>query len=280
MEKVIGIFGVPRSGTSWLGQIFNSSEEVRFAYQPMFTEKFRDVIHARSSKQEMRDYFELIYNSKTDFLQQEDGKEKGTYLQFKKSKENPAYFVFKEVMYLYLIPRFLRNLPNMKIIFIIRNPYAVLQSWYNAPKEFYPEWDIEKEWLFAPEKNWFLPERYYGYHRWKEAIALAKSLLLEFPDRVYVLKYEDLDTEPIKVSEKLFQFAGINFSKQTREFITDSRSRTDNNPYSIYRNPTDRKTGQKKLPDTILEQLNYDILNFNLSRIWYNPEELSLEYLK
>ena len=68
MEKIIGVFGVPRSGTSWLGQIFNSSEETSFFYQPMFTETFRDKINARSSKEEMEMYFRTIYESKKDFL--------------------------------------------------------------------------------------------------------------------------------------------------------------------------------------------------------------------
>ena len=57
MEKIIGVFGVPRSGTSWLGQIFNSSEETSFFYQPMFTETFRDKINARSSKEEIENLF-------------------------------------------------------------------------------------------------------------------------------------------------------------------------------------------------------------------------------
>ena len=35
--KNVAIFGVPRSGTSWLGQIFNSSPMVAYRFQPLFS---------------------------------------------------------------------------------------------------------------------------------------------------------------------------------------------------------------------------------------------------
>ena len=199
MKKMIGIFGVPRSGTSWLGQIFNSSPETKFSYQPMFTEKFRDQIHVRSSAQEMQDFFQKVYEADEDFLNQNDGKAKGHKLVFTKNEALPDIFVFKEVMYLYMIPHFLRNLPEMKVIYLLRNPKDVILSWYNAPNEFYPEWDIEKEWQFAPSKNWYLPERYYGFHRWKEAVSLAKLLQEEFENQIYIVKYEELDENRKKI---------------------------------------------------------------------------------
>ena len=269
MKKIIGIFGVPRSGTSWLGQIFNSSPETRFAYQPMFTEKFRDQIHARSSEKEMRDYLQRIYDAQEDFLTQKDEMDKGRLLSFKKESQYPEIFVFKEVMYLYMIPRFLRNLSEMKVVMLLRNPYDVLRSWYNAPKEFYPEWHMEEEWLFAQSKNWFLPERYYGYHRWKECIILANELLKEFPDRVYVVRYEDLDAEPFHCVEKIFEFCDINWQDQTKEFIRLSRSKTEESPYSIYRNPRDRGYKFKNLPDEVVRKVKEDMNLFEQSRYWY-----------
>lgn len=269
MKRIIGIFGVPRSGTSWLGQIFNSSPETRFAYQPMFTEKFRDQIHARSTEKEMRDYLRRIYDAQEDFLTQKDEMDKGQLLSFKKESQYPEIFVFKEVMYLYMIPRFLRNLPEMKIVMLLRNPYAVLRSWYNAPKEFYPEWDIKKEWLFAQSKNWFLPERYYGYHRWKESIILANELLEEFPDRVYVIRYEDLDENPFDYAQEVFQFSEIKWQDQTKEFIGQSRRKTEESPYSVYRNPKERNYNFLNLPDEVIRKVKEDMNLFEESKRWY-----------
>lgn len=269
MKKIIGIFGVPRSGTSWLGQIFNSSPETRFAYQPMFTERFRDQIHPRSSEREMRDYLQKIYEAKEDFLTQNDEMDKGQLLSFEKESEYPEIFVFKEVMYLYMIPRFLRNLPEMKVVLLLRNPFDVLRSWYNAPKEFYPEWDIEKEWLFAQSKNWFLPERYYGYHRWKESIILANELRKEFPSRVYVIRYEDLNENPINFVQEIFRFCGLKWQDQTKEFIYLSRSKTEESPYSIYRSPRDRGYRFKDLPVEVVRRVEEDMNLFEQCRYWY-----------
>lgn len=269
MKRIIGIFGVPRSGTSWLGQIFNSSPETRFAYQPMFAEVFRDQIHARSTACEMREYLKKIYDLQEDFLTQDDGRPKSRKLVFGKTSKEPEAFVFKEVMYLYMIPRFLRNLPEMKVVLLLRNPYDVLKSWYNAPKEFYPEWNIEDEWRFAQSKNWFLPERYYGFHRWQESVMLATQLKSEFPDRAYVLKYEDLNDMPVKCAKQLFEFSGLAWQDQTEKFIVQSRSKTESDPYSVFRNPDDRTSSMSELPDSVREKIDREMNLFSEVHPWY-----------
>ena len=38
----LALFGCPRSGTSWLGQIFNSAPDVAYRYQPLFSYEFKD----------------------------------------------------------------------------------------------------------------------------------------------------------------------------------------------------------------------------------------------
>ena len=38
---VAGIHGAPRSGTTWLGQLFNSHPAVKYCYQPFFSHAFR-----------------------------------------------------------------------------------------------------------------------------------------------------------------------------------------------------------------------------------------------
>ena len=212
MKQIVGIFGVPRSGTSWLGQIFNSSPDTKFSYQPMLTDKFCDRIHPRSSAEEVKRFMEEVYLSDDDFLSQKDDMIKSKKICFYKETESPDFFIFKEVMYLYMVSVFLKKLKNIKIIFIIRNPIDVLTSWYNAPKEFYREWDIQKEWRFAQKKNMFLPERYYGYNKWKEAVVLAYEMQKEYTNRIKCICYEDLRENPIDRTKELFEFIGLNFS--------------------------------------------------------------------
>ena len=39
-KHIVGVHGVPRSGTSWLGQILNASKKVNFKFQPLFSYAF------------------------------------------------------------------------------------------------------------------------------------------------------------------------------------------------------------------------------------------------
>lgn len=266
MKNIIGIFGVPRSGTSWLGQIFNSSPETKFYYQPMFTDQYRDRLNPRSSALEMKKFFQEMYDIEEDFLTQNDNRKKGKRLCFNKISSD--YLVFKEVMYLYMIPRFMENLEKMKTIIILRNPFDILSSWYNAPQEFNPKWDIEKEWLFAEAKNYFLPERYYGYYKWKEFILLTNYLVDKFPEQVFVVKYEDLNTNPIECSQGMFEFCDLSWTSQTCQFIIDSRSYTEEDPYSVFKRSDENRNNLHILPETVINEVQLDIEKFDMCKRW------------
>ena len=43
MKKVIAIFGMPRSGTSFLGQILDSSPSVAYRLEPIFSYKLKNI---------------------------------------------------------------------------------------------------------------------------------------------------------------------------------------------------------------------------------------------
>ena len=66
MDK-LAIFGVPRSGTSWLGQIFNSHPNVTMRNQPLFSYEHKGRLNETSSQKEIYSFFEEIYNSRDDF---------------------------------------------------------------------------------------------------------------------------------------------------------------------------------------------------------------------
>ena len=70
--RYVGIFSVPRSGSSWIGELFNSSPDTRFAYQPMFAERFRDKIGVRSDSEHLKEFLDNIYYSGEDVLSQKD----------------------------------------------------------------------------------------------------------------------------------------------------------------------------------------------------------------
>ena len=56
-KNIIAIHGAPRSGTSWLGQLFNSSPQVAYRYQPFFSYAFRGRIDTGSDVASLRGFF-------------------------------------------------------------------------------------------------------------------------------------------------------------------------------------------------------------------------------
>ena len=167
-KNIVGIIGAPRSGTSWTGQIFDSAPDVLYRMQPFYSWAFRDKIHVRSSKEEINKFFQDMYLSKDPYLEQRDRKDAGVYPIFEEKNKEANVMAFKEVMFHYMMPTILENVEELKIIAIVRHPIDVLTSYYNAPKEFFEGLDIQKEWYFAQARNELLPERYFGYHKWKE----------------------------------------------------------------------------------------------------------------
>src|SRR5690606_12113388 len=153
------IHSVPRSGSTWLGSIFNSHPQVVFRYQPLFSYAFKGALTPQSSEAEITDFFKQIANSNDDFINQKEGIGKGIIPKFSKNHQ-PTHICYKEVRYHHILSNLLKKDEEIKVIGLVRNPLAVIHSWLNAPKEFKKElgWKIEEEWQFAPKKNLDKPE--------------------------------------------------------------------------------------------------------------------------
>lgn len=264
-KNIVGIIGTPRSGTSWTGQIFDSAPDVLYRMQPFYSWAFRDRIHVRSASGEIKKFFEDLYLSGDPYLEQADRKRDGVYPVFEEKAENPETMVFKEVMFHYMMPVLLEMDDNLKIIALVRNPVDVISSYWNAPREFDPSLDIQKEWYFAPSRNELLPERYFGYHKWKEYIKIIEVLEKKYPDRVKIMKYEELLKDPVNRVKELFDYSGIPYREQTEHFIYESQNKTVDDPYSVFRNKNEKRE-KRQLPENITEQIRNDLKTFEEAR--------------
>ena len=56
----IAIHSVPRSGSTWLGQIFNSSSLVIYKYQPLFSYAFKGRLSPQSTNNKIVQFFDEI----------------------------------------------------------------------------------------------------------------------------------------------------------------------------------------------------------------------------
>lgn len=271
MEKTkIAFHGVPRSGTSWLGAIFDSSLNVSYRNQPLFSFKFKSFLTENSKKEEIDQFFSLIEECNDDFIIQKEGKSIGHIPTFQKG--NITHIIYKEARYHHILVNMLEQHDTLKIIGIVRNPKSVISSWYHAPKEFKKdEWDILKEWEYASLKNEGRLEEFYGYLKWKEVTKIFLYLKEKYPNRFYLLEYNELLNRTEETVRDLFHFCDIQFSEQTAHFLDLSKKKDlSEDSYSVYRlNQVDDKW-KIELPFEIIKSIENDLKGTVLEKFLYD----------
>ena len=241
----LAIFGCPRSGTSWLGQLFNAHPAVAYRYQPLFSYEFKDWFGRHGvSDDSVRAFGQALLGATSDFV-----------LQDLRPPKLPAatHLVWKEVRYHQLMPALAAQPALHRLVYIHRPALDVINSWYQAPKEFRDGQDIHAEYLHAPSKN-IDPCEFNGFARWKQSMALALDLQGKWPDKVLLLSYDRLRREPQAQLQRLFDAVGLTMQAQVLDFLTASTSQHEDDAYSVFRTHTARLA----LPDDIVRHLSDD----------------------
>jgi hypothetical protein len=265
-KGVVLIQGAPRSGTSWLGQIFASHPKVAYRYQPLFAYKFKDIIQPDSTKDEIQRFLRDLYDEEEDeFILQTRQQEQGLYPKFQKTGE-PELLVIKMIRYHYLITTFLTKIENLKVIGIVRHPCGAINSWLKAPREFKPEWNKLAEWREAPSKNQGRGEEYFGFEKWKEVASMFLDLEEAQPDRFYLVRYEELVENTSSSTAKMFSFVGLEPAESVEKFIARSHSTEIEDPYAVFKKKDVKDRWVSELDPIIREAIFDDVGDTKLSR--------------
>lgn len=233
----IAIHGAPRSGTTWLGEIINSSPNVCYKFQPLFSYARKNYLNSSSSSVEIQNFFESLLDLEDAFCNQSNERASGELPNF--SKSGITHIAYKEVRYHHILPNLLRKDSALKLVLLIRNPIDMIASWFRAPREFRSDlgWKIEEEWRYALKKNLNNPENFYGFEKWRESSMLFLELQKQYTDRVFILKYSDLVAYTEKKSEQLYQFLDLPLRQQTIKFLKDCQIGSSKTSYGVYRSP-------------------------------------------
>src|SRR6056297_737368 len=106
MKKKIAIHSVPRSGSTWLGEIVNSNPKGKYAFQPLFSYALKDFLSQISTNRDIELFFRRVEDSKDSFLDQEQHRQDGRLPLFR--KEYPVtHIAYKEVRYNHIIENLL-----------------------------------------------------------------------------------------------------------------------------------------------------------------------------
>lgn len=258
LTRAIAIHGVPRSGTSWLGEIFKSTPQVAYRYQPLFSHAFKGRLTPASTAQEIEAFFDELWRTDDAFVLQRDPEIHPDHAAGH-PVEGATHLVYKEVRYHHVVENLLERSPRATLVAIIRDPRAVIDSWHRAPKEFGRSWDLGSEWRTGAKKNLGRPEEYYGYDRWKEAAALFHRLRDRWPQRVSLVRYAELNAEPVRVARDLFAAHGLQWCAHAERFIAESRSREGGHAYSVFRKPRPDSAWRGRLPEAIAQAIADDL---------------------
>lgn len=241
----VAVFGCPRSGTSWLGQLFNAHPAVAYRYQPLFAYEFKDWFGRHGvDDASLAAFSDALMGAQSDFVLQ----------ALRPAKQlHPTHLVWKEVRYHQLMAP-LTALPGLhRLVYLHRPALDVINSWYQAPKEFRAGQDIHAEYLHAPSKN-TEPCEFNGFARWKQSMSMALALRDAHPGKVLLVSYDRLRRAPQAQLARLFDAVGLDLAAAVTDFLAASTSQHDDDAYSVFRT----RTAALTLPPDIAAHLTGD----------------------
>lgn len=258
VPPAVAVAGAARSGTSWLGQIFDSSPDVAYRFQPFFSYAFRDFVDVDSPRERWQEFFRQLSRSNDPFLLQCDKRQSGEYPNFPKA-DVPQLLAFKTCRFQYLLGPMLRQVRNARLVGIVRHPAGAIASWLANPKEFPAGADIRSEWRFGGCKNQGRESEFFGYYKWKEIAHLYFDLRDQFPDRVRIVRYEALVDDPQAISQDLFRFAGLPWTQATEDFLARCHATHQESCYSVFKDRSVKDRWKTILPADIQASIQQDL---------------------
>lgn len=236
-SRIGWLSGMPRSGTTWLSQIFASSPDLKLKFCPLFSYEFKHALNESSSAEDWQRFFADVYRTQSPYMDQEHLRKDGLVPVFRDKKAKPDHLLIKSNRFHHLIPDLLHKVPAAKVIYLVRHPAATVYSWLSNPTEFSADAEPDCEWRSGACRKTDIGE-FWGFDDWKAVTLQALELERTYPDRMRIQRYETLTRHPFVEAEALFDFLSLQMGQATADFIESSRSRHDPNKRSVF-----KKTG-------------------------------------
>jgi sulfotransferase family protein len=260
--EIVWICGMPRSGTSWLSQILDSSPFVNFKMAPLFSYRFKDSVSEFSSQSQWKKFFQDVFVSDDDFLNQTERINRGEFMTFPKNQKL-THLVIKDVRHHEVIDTLIRfNLP-IKVIYIVRNPNAAIYSWISSKKEFPIDKDPLKEWKMGNCRK-INKSEYWGFDDWKKLTYKYLNLNKKYPNKMLIVSYKDLVKDSIKVSTEIFNFCNLKINEQTFSFLRKSQTINHKSEFSVFKNINVIDKWKGKLLPKIIKEISNDLIGTEL----------------
>lgn len=264
-SETIWLTGMPRSGSTWLSQIFASGPQVRLKFCPLFSYEFKNKLDEAASAEDWTKLFHDTYHCASEYLDQGYLRKKGLVPTFEVKEATPAKLVIKSTRFHNLVPSILAKHRTIKFVHLARDPRASIHSWLTNPYEFPEDASPMAEWRHGSCRKTG-PGEFWGFEDWKFVNAQALKLQSQYPDRFRVLQYEDLTANLKSGVQTVFDFCGLPYHYQTDEFLTASTSTHLDNKRSVFKKPVSNQSWNGKLDHEIAEACLQEVQNTPLAR--------------
>lgn len=247
----IMIIGMPRSGTSWLGQIINSDPRVIFRTEPLFAYRFKNIINPASRCDEVNSFIRALYDV-DDFILQKQNRKAGFYPEFEKNAL-PQIMAFKTTRHFELLEKYLACVSDLSVIAIIRHPCGAINSWINSYREFEKKGcEQHQDWRSGGCRKNETGE-YWGFNDWLTSTAQFVRLSQQYKN-FHIIRYSDLVEDTDLAVRRLFEKLDLSIHTQTLDFIKACHHRHDDDAYSVFKD-------KHRVRDQWREQLDSMIAN-------------------
>lgn len=264
-ERVAVITGMPRSGTSWVGQIVESCPAVRYKMSPLFSWTFKNALGPGASREEWERLLRAAYETPGEFLDQTHRRAAGEYPVFRERMEDPPMLVLKFNRFQGLVPELLDLFPELRMLSVVRHPCGAIHSWLTARGEFPSDADPLEHWRSGAAKKTG-PEDFFGFEDWKEVTRLHMRLAREHPERFRIERYEELVEEPVAGGRRILDFLGLPFTDQTRDFLERSHRDVVPGDYSVFKSPAVKDRWRTELQPEIRDAILGELRGSELER--------------
>jgi hypothetical protein len=264
-ENIIVIIGMPRSGTSWLGQIVDSCPDVRYRLSPLFSYAFKNAVDEDSSREDYEKVFHGAYLSNDEFMCQTQRRASGHYPLFELKVAKPQFLAIKMTRFHNLISNMINFVDNLKMVAIVRHPCGAINSWLTTPGEFPKDADPMKEWRYGHCRKTGR-EEFWGFEDWKKVTRLHMSFERQFPNRFIIQRYEFLVENFVEETKKLFDFLELKYTQQTDNFLKSSHSKHDDDSYAVFKDPKVKDRWKWKLNEQIQKEIIREVEHTELRR--------------
>ncbi|XP_069119099.1 carbohydrate sulfotransferase 1-like [Argopecten irradians] len=242
-----------RSGSSFVGDLLNAAEGTFYTYEPVHTLQFtirrlepirylnrpakmfnnfldvaiptvKDMITCQFSKLPFpyfEDGFFSLSTNASVFTQCNDKHRlitdtKKAYKcaeELAKECSKHSTFVTKIIrLPLYSLKELMEQLPNLKIIHLLRDPRPTMLS----------------QIMTGNVKNKYLRANVTKYcNRVYDDVVMAEDFNRMFPGRLLRVHYEDIVKEPFEITRKMYEFAGIAFTRKASDTISKLTGSTE-----------------------------------------------------